>query len=98
MQAQNPGDSRRLHHQSNNPSIPTQISLWINAIELGCADQCINGAADLPTSDMTTAPGRTYQPKVFSSMAAAALEEAGFWPVINRPSLTTYEPQSAPLE
>lgn len=32
------------------------------------------------------------------SAAAASEDEAGFWPVISRPSLTTYEPQSGPFE
>ncbi|RLK56074.1 hypothetical protein BCL79_0448 [Stenotrophomonas rhizophila] len=34
----------------------------------------------------------------FTSTSAASADEAGFWPVISKPSLTTYEPQSGPLE
>jgi hypothetical protein len=33
----------------------------------------------------------------FRSSCAASSDEAGFWPVINWPSTTTCDPQSAPL-
>jgi len=34
----------------------------------------------------------------FRRKAAAGVEEAGFWPVISRPSLTTYGAISSPFE
>ncbi len=34
----------------------------------------------------------------FRRKAAAGVEEAGFWPVISRPSLTTYAAMSSPFE
>ncbi len=64
---------------------------------------------DAVFQDMPAQRGRRQQRSVvhhdsvnqaicLSSSAAASADEPGFWPVINRPSMTTYELQSAPCE
>src|SRR5688500_154541 len=75
-------------------------SLAKNPVPIHCHEMTLLRSAGQVFAGVATATvlAAIYELSLLRSACAASFDEAGFWPVISRPSVTTKGCQSAPFE